>query len=48
MTEEQIHMMISMADVHGKGYVELEDFIDLMRQMGLINDKKEEQEAEHK
>ena len=33
--------MIDMADRNKKGYVDIEDFIMLMRTVGLINDKEE-------
>ena len=31
--------MIKMADRGNKGFVDIEDFVSLMRELGLINDK---------
>lgn len=36
VTKEQIDQMIDMADTAKKGYVDVEDFISLMRTVGLI------------
>ena len=39
VTEEEVNMMIEMADRNKKGGVDLEDFIELMKEMNLIPDK---------
>jgi len=52
VTEQEIDMMIEMGDKSNKGGVDLEDFIELMKEMELIpikeekNKKKEEEEKE--
>ena len=39
VTEQEVDMMIEMADRDKKGGVDLEDFVELMKQLGLIPDK---------
>ena len=39
VTKEQIDQMVDMADRNKKGYVDIEDFIVLMRTIGLISEK---------
>lgn len=39
VTDEEVAMMVEMADRNKKGAVDLEDFVELMRQLGLIPDK---------
>lgn len=39
VTEDEVNMMIHMADRNNKGGVDLEDFVALMKQLGLIPDK---------
>ena len=48
VTEDEVNMMIEMADRNKKGGVDLEDFVDLMKRLGLIpdKDKKKEDDAE--
>ena len=41
VTDEEINMMVEMVDKYDKGGVDLEDFISLMRELGLISKKKE-------
>jgi len=51
VTEDEVSMMIEMADRDKKGGVDLEDFIELMKQLGLIPDpekKKEDSDAAKK
>ena len=40
VTDEEVNMMVDMVDKTEKGGVDLEDFIGLMRELGLINQKK--------
>jgi centrin-1 len=44
VTEDEVNMMIEMADRNKKGGVDLEDFIDLMKRLGLIPDKDKKKE----
>lgn len=43
VTDEQIDQMIAMADRDKKGYVDVEDFIQLMKEVGLIKEKDSEE-----
>ena len=40
LTKQESHMMILMADKDKKGGVDHDDFMNLMRELGLIGEKK--------
>ena len=48
VTDEQIEQMIAMADHDKKGFVDVEDFIQLMKEVGLIKEKDQEEYKEKK
>jgi len=45
VTEEELVMMVKMGDKNNISGVKQEDFLDLMTEMGINNDKKRKQDA---